>query len=188
MNHASDLAGLIAAAAETGEPWFSPAGFNRGQIRNVISLPYNPPKTYRDDLYKNGINPVASFQGSGIVLFGDKTALAKPSALDRINVRRLFIIIERALTEAARNLIGEFNDEFTRSSFRNLVNQFMRSIQARRGVVDFRVVCDETNNTAQVIDNNQFVADIFIKPSKSINFIQLNFVATKTGAAFSIIE
>ena len=188
MNHASDLAGLIVSSTEGGEPWFSPAGFNRGQIRNVSGLAYNPTKTYRDELYKNGINPIASFPGQGIVLFGDKTLLVKPSSLDRINVRRLFIILEEALAGVAKYVIGEFNDEFTRSTFRNLVNQFMRSIQSRRGVVDFRVVCDETNNTAQVIDSNQFVADIYVKPTRSINYIQLNFIATRSGVNFTLTE
>lgn len=188
MNHASDLAGLIAAAAQGGEPWFSPAGYNRGVIRNIIDLTFNPSKTYRDELYKVNLNPVAAFPGAGFLLFGDKTNLLKPSALDRINVRRLFIVLEEALAQAARFQLFEINDEFTRSQFRNLANPFLRGIEARRGISEFRVICDETNNTAQVIDSNQFVADIYIKPTRSINFIQLNFVAVGSSATFTINE
>ena len=179
-----DVAGLAARTDFVADPWFSPAGFSRGQIRNVVKLAYSPDKTDRDNLYKSGINPVVSFPGQGTVLFGDKTLLSKPSAFDRINVRRLFIILEKSIASAARFQLFEFNDDFTRAQFVNLVEPFLRDVKGRRGVTDFKVVCDETNNTGEVIDRNEFVADIFVKPARSINFIQLNFVATRTGISF----
>jgi phage tail sheath protein FI len=169
------------------DPWYSPAGFNRGQVKNVIRLAYNANKGQRDQLYKNGINPVVTFPGQGTVLYGDKTLLAKPSAFDRINVRRLFIVLEKAISTAAKFTLFEFNDEFTRAQFRNLVEPFLRDVQGRRGIYDFRVVCDETNNTPEVIDRNEFVGDIYVKPARSINFIQLNFVAVRTGVDFTEI-
>jgi len=180
----ADIAGLLARTEVENEAWFSPAGFNRGQIRGVVKLAVNPRQAHRDDLYKNSINPVVSFPGEGTILFGDKTMQTKPSAFDRINVRRLFIILEKAIATAAKFQLFEFNDEFTRSQFRNLIIPFLRDIQARRGVQDFKVVCDESNNTGSVIDRNEFVADIFIKPNRSINFIQLNFIATASGVSF----
>ena len=179
-----DIAGLCASTDNVADPWFSPAGYNRGAIKNAVKLAYSPNKTDRDTLYKAGVNPVVGFPGSGIVLFGDKTLLEKPSAFDRINVRRLFITLEKAIATAAKFQLFEFNDAFTRAQFKNLVEPFLRDVQGRRGIYDFRVLCDETNNTSQIVDSNQFVADIFIQPAKSINFIQLNFVATRTGIAF----
>jgi hypothetical protein len=179
-----DIAGIAARADLTSETWFSPAGFNRGQLNNVVSLAYNPDKTSRDELYKNGINPVVSLPGQGTVLFGDKTLLKKPSAFDRINVRRLFIVLEKAISTAAKFQLFELNDRFTRAQFKNLIEPFLLDVQSRRGITDFRVVCDETNNTPEVIDRNSFVADIFVQPSRSINFITLNFVATRTGVDF----
>ena len=180
-----DVAGLCVRTDDTRDPWFSPAGFNRGVIKNCTKLAYNPNKAERDQLYKNGINPVVTFPGQGTVLFGDKTLLAKPSAFDRINVRRLFIVLEKAIATAAKFTLFEFNDPFTRAQFKNLVEPFLRDVQGRRGIYDFKVVCDETNNTGDVIDRNEFVGDIYIKPAKSINFIQLNFVAVRTGVEFS---
>jgi phage tail sheath protein FI len=180
----ADIAGLCARTDSTNDPWFSPAGLNRGGINRVIKLPFNPNQAQRDDLYKIGMNPVVSFPGIGPVLYGDKTLLSRPSAFDRINVRRLFIILEKSIATAAKFQLFEFNDEFTRAQFVNLVTPFLRNVLGRRGITDFRVVCDETNNTAQVIDSNNFVADIYIKPNKSINFIQLNFIATPTGLSF----
>jgi phage tail sheath protein FI len=182
-----DVAGLCAQTDRDRDPWFSPAGFNRGQLKNVIKLAFNPNQTQRDTLYKAGVNPVVSFPGDGTVLFGDKTMLNKPSAFDRINVRRLFIVLEKAIAKAARASLFEFNDEFTRAQFVNLVEPFLRLVQGRRGIYDFRVVCDDTNNSPEVIDRNEFVGDIYIKPAKSINFIQLNFVAVRTGVAFDEI-
>lgn len=179
-----DIAGLCVRTDSTRDPWFSPAGFNRGQIKNVVKLAYNPDKADRDLLYKNGVNPVATFPGQGTVLFGDKTALAKPSAFDRINVRRLFIVLEKAIATAAKFSLFEFNDEFTRAQFVALVEPFLRDVQGRRGIYDYRVVCDTSNNTGEVVDRNEFVGDIYVKPAKSINFIQLNFVAVRTGVAF----
>lgn len=179
-----DTAGLAVRTDFVADPWFSPAGFNRGQIKNVVKLPYSPRKTDRDTLYKKGVNPVVTFPGNGTVLYGDKTLLAKPSAFDRINVRRLFIVLEKSIATAAKFQLFEFNDAFTRAQFRNLVEPFLREVQGRRGITDFKVVCDETNNTPEVIDRNEFVADIYIKPARSINFIQLNFVATRTGISF----
>ena len=169
------------------ESWFSPAGFNRGALLGVSKLAYNPSQTDRDTLYKKNINPIVSFPGQGIVLFGDKTLQAKPSAFDRINVRRLFSTLEKAVATAAKFQLFELNDEFTRAQFRNLVEPFLRDVQGRRGITDFLVVCDETNNSGEVIDSNRFVADIFIKPARSINFITLNFIATRTGVEFSEI-
>lgn len=180
-----DIAGLAVRTDNVRDPWWSPAGFNRGQIKNIIKLAWNPGKAQRDILYKNDINPVALFPGQGTVLFGDKTILGKPSAFDRINVRRLFIVLEKAIATAAKFTLFEFNDEFTRASFVNLVEPFLRDVQGRRGIYDFKVVCDETNNTGEVIDRNEFVGDIYIKPARSINFIQLNFVAVRTGVEFS---
>ena len=179
-----DTAGLMVRTDTTRDPWFSPAGFNRGNVKNVIKLSVNPRKAERDILYKAGINPVVTFPGQGTVLFGDKTLLAKPSAFDRINVRRLFIVLEKAISTASKFTLFEFNDAFTRSQFRNLVEPFLRDVQGRRGIYDFRVVCDETNNTGEVIDRNEFIGDIYIKPARSINFIQLNFVAVRTGVDF----
>lgn len=182
-----DIAGLCVRTDLERDPWFSPAGFNRGSIKNVTKLAWNPNKAERDNLYKNGVNPVVSFPGEGVVLYGDKTMLSKPSAFDRINVRRLFIVLEKAIARAARFSLFEFNDEFTRAQFVALVEPFLRDVQGRRGIFDYRVVCDETNNTPEVIDGNEFVGDIYIKPARSINFIQLNFVAVRTGVAFSEI-
>lgn len=179
------LAGLCANTDNVADAWFSPAGFNRGQFRNVAKVDFNPNKAQRDSLYKNGINPIVAFPGQGIVLFGDKTLQSKPSAFDRINVRRLFIVLEKAIATAAKYQLFELNDEFTRAVFRNAVEPFLRDVQGRRGIYDFAVVCDETNNTGQVIDSNRFVADIYIKPARSINFITLNFIATRTGVDFS---
>jgi len=179
-----DTAGLCVRTDVERDPWFSPAGFNRGQIKNVIRLSFNPTKAERDELYKIGVNPVVTFPGEGTILFGDKTLLAKPSAFDRINVRRLFIVLEKAIAKAAKFSLFEFNDEFTRAQFVALVEPFLRDVKGRRGIYDYRVVCDETNNTGEVIDRNEFIGDIYIKPARSINFIQLNFVAVRTGVAF----
>ena len=183
----ADTAGLMVQTDLTRDPWYSPAGFNRGNVKNVVKLAYNPSKGDRDQLYKSGINPVVTFPGQGTVLFGDKTMLANPSAFDRINVRRLFIVLEKAISTAAKFTLFEFNDDFTRSQFRNLVEPFLRDVQGRRGITDYRVVVDGTNNTGEVIDRNEFVGDIYIKPARSINFIQLNFVAVRTGVEFSEI-
>ena len=182
-----DIAGLCAKTDIEKDPWFSPGGLNRGQIRNVVKLAWNPSKTERDTLYVKGVNPVVNFQGEGTVLFGDKTLLSKPSAFDRINVRRLFVVLEKSIARAARFSMFEFNDQFTRAQFIALVEPFLRDVQGRRGINDFRVVCDETNNTGEVIDRNEFIGDIYIKPARSINFIQLNFVAVRTGVAFEEI-
>ena len=182
-----DIAGLCVRTDDTRDPWWSPAGYNRGIIKNVVKLAYNPKKGERDQLYKAGVNPVITQSGQGTLLFGDKTLLARPSAFDRINVRRLFIVLEKAISTAAKYSLFEFNDEFTRAQFRNLVEPFLRDVQGRRGIYDFRVVCDTSNNTGEVIDRNEFVGDIYIKPAKSINFIQLNFVAVRTGVEFEEI-
>lgn len=182
-----DIAGLCARTDYTTDPWFSPGGMTRGQVKNAIKLGVNPNKTQRYELYKNKINPVVSFPGEGTVLYGDKTMLAKPSAFDRINVRRLFIVLEKAIATAAKFQLFEFNDSFTRAQFKNLVEPFLRDVQGRRGVTDFRVVCDETNNTSEVIDGNEFVADIYIKPNRSINYITLNFIAARSGVNFEEI-
>jgi hypothetical protein len=182
-----DVGGLCARTDLERDPWFSPAGLNRGQIKNTIKLSWNPTKSERDTIYKVGINPVVTFPGEGTILYGDKTLVNRPSAFDRINVRRLFIVLEKTIARAARSSLFEFNDDFTRSQFINLVEPFLRDVQGRRGIFDFRVVCDTTNNTPEVIDRNEFVGDIYIKPARSINFIQLNFVATRTGVAFDEI-
>ena len=179
-----DIAGLAARTDLIADPFFSPAGFNRGVVRGAVKLAFNPNKTQRDDLYQARVNPVATFPGQGTVLFGDKTGLTSPSAFDRINERRLFIILEKAISTAAKFQLFEFNDEFTRANFRNVIEPFLREIQGRRGLTDFLVVCDDTNNTGDVIDRNEFVAEIFVKPARSINFITLSFVATRTGVAF----
>ena len=181
------MAGLCANTDLIAEPWFSPAGFNRGQLRGVTKLALNPTQLERDDLYKERINPIVSFPGQGIVLFGDKTALKKASAFDRINVRRLFNIVERSIKQYAKSQLFEINDEFTRSAFVASVEPFLRNIRGRRGITDYRIVCDATNNTAAVIDGNQFVGDIYIKPVKSINYISLNFIATRSGVSFNEI-
>jgi phage tail sheath protein FI len=183
----ADIAGLCVYTDTVRDPWFSPAGLNRGAIKNCIKLAWNPSKTFRDTLYAAGVNPVVSLPGQGTVLFGDKTLQSKPSAFDRINVRRLFIVLEKAISTAAQFSLFELNDEFTRAQFVSLVSPFLRDIQGRRGITDFKVVCDSTNNTGQVIDSNQFVGDIYIKPARSINFIQLNFVAVATGVDFTTI-
>ena len=180
-----DTAGLCARTDNTNDPWFSPGGMNRGQIKNVVKLAVNPTKADRDTLYAYGINPVVTFPGEGTVLYGDKTLLAKPSAFDRINVRRLFIVMEKAIATAAKFQLFEFNDSFTQAQFRNLVEPFLRGVQGRRGITDFKVVCDGTNNTGEVIDSNNFVADIYVKPNRSINFITLNFIAARSGISFS---
>ena len=182
-----DIAGTCARTDSARDPWFSPAGTARGQIKNVIKLAFNPNLAQRDVLYKNGVNPVISQQGQGTILYGDKTLLAKPSAFDRINVRRLFIVLEKAISNAAKSFLFEFNDEFTRTQFRNLVEPFLRDVQGRRGIYDFKVICDETNNTPQIVDSNKFIGDIYIKPARSINYIQLNFVAVRSGIEFSEI-
>ena len=182
-----DIAGLCARTDETRDPWFSPAGFTRGQIKNLVKLNFNPNQAERDLLYKNGVNPVVTFPGRGTVLFGDKTMLAKPSAFDRINVRRLFIVLEKAISTAAEFALFEFNDEFTRAQFKNLVEPYLREVQGRQGITDFKVICDTTNNTGDVIDRNEFVGDIYIKPARSINFIQLNFIAVRSGVEFNEI-
>jgi len=180
-----DIAGLCARTDNQRDPWWSPAGFNRGQIKNVIQMRWNPKQSQRDQLYSNGINPVVAIPGQGVVLYGDKTLQSKPSAFDRINVRRLFIVLEKAISTAAKYSLFEFNDAFTQAQFKNLVVPYLRQIQGRRGITDFLVVCDATNNTPAVVDANQFVGDIYIKPARSINFIQLNFVAVATGVSFS---
>ena len=182
-----DIAGLCARTDYTNDPWFSPGGLNRGQVKNVVRLAVNPNKTQRDTLYKNGVNPVVTFPGEGTVLFGDKTLLAKPSAFDRINVRRLFIVMEKAIATAAKFQLFEFNDSFTRAQFKNLVEPFLRDVQGRRRIIDFVVKCDESNNTGEVIDRNEFVADIFVKPNRSINFITLTFVAARSAINFTEI-
>lgn len=182
-----DIGGLLARTDHTNDAWWSPAGFNRGQIKNLVKLAFNPKHTDRDLLYVNGINPVVTFPGQGTVLYGDKTLQSKPSAFDRINVRRLFIVLEKAIAKSAKYSLFEFNDAFTRAQFKNLVTPYLRTIQGRRGITDFLVVCDDTNNTPQIIDSNQFVGDIYIKPARSINFIQLNFVAVGTGVQFSTV-
>ena len=183
----ADIAGLCVNTDTVRDPWFSPAGLNRGAIKNCVKLAWNPTKTFRDALYKQGVNPVVSLPGQGTLLFGDKTLLSRPSAFDRINVRRLFIVLEKAIAQAAKFSLFELNDEFTRAQFTALVVPFLRDIQGRRGITDFKVVCDSTNNTAQIIDSNQFVGDIYIKPARSINYIQLNFVAVGTGVDFTTV-
>jgi phage tail sheath protein FI len=179
-----DMAGLAARTDLTHDAWYSPAGYNRGTVRGVVKLAFNPNKSQRDELYMKRVNPVCTFPGQGTVLFGDKTALTSPSAFDRINVRRLFIVLEKAISTASKFQLFEFNDEFTRANFRAIVEPFLREVQGRRGITDFMVVCDNTNNTGDVIDRNEFVAEIFVKPARSINFIKLQFVATRTGVSF----
>ncbi|BCU98281.1 MAG: hypothetical protein CM15mV21_0500 [Eurybiavirus sp.] len=179
-----DVAGLCASVTANGTPWFSPAGLNRGAIRGAVKLAFSPTKSERDTLYQRRINPVTSLPGQGIVLFGDKTALASPSAFDRINVRRLFNVIEKTIGNAAKGVLFELNDEFTRNNFKNVVEPFLRGIQAERGITDFLVVCDSSNNTGAIIDANEFKADFYIKPARSINFITLTFIATRTGVSF----
>ena len=184
---AGHVAGLCANTDRVADAWFSPAGVNRGQLLGATKLAFNPKKADRDTLYKGRVNPLVSFPGEGMMLFGDKTLLSRPSAFDRINVRRLFIVLEKAISTAAKAQLFEFNDEFTRAQFRNIIEPFLRDVKGRRGITDFLVVCDTTNNTGNVIDSNNFVADIFIKPARSINFITLNFIATRTGVEFSEI-
>ena len=179
-----DIAGICARNDINNFPWYSPAGTSRGSILNAVKLAYNPSKTERDRLYSNRINSVIFSPGAGIILFGDKTGFAKASAFDRINVRRLFIYLEDTISRAARDILFEFNDELTRTNFVNTIEPFLRDVQAKRGIFDYVVVCDETNNTAAVIDANEFRADIYIKPARSINFIGLTFIATKTGVDF----
>lgn len=181
------MAGLCANTDEVADAWFSPGGYNRGQLLGVTRIAFNPKKAQRDDLYKKRVNPIVSFPGEGTILFGDKTLQSKPSAFDRINVRRLFIVLEKAIATAAKYQLFELNDEFTRAMFRNMTEPFLREVKGRRGITDFRVVCDATNNTGEIIDSNQFVADIYIKPARSINFITLNFIATRSGVDFSEI-
>lgn len=182
-----DIAGLAARTDLTNDAWWSPAGFNRGQIKNVVKLGLNPNKTNRDLLYKQGVNPVVAFPGQGVVLYGDKTLQGKPSAFDRINVRRLFIVLEKSIKTASNYQLFEFNDAFTRAQFKAIVEPFLRDVKGRRGIIDFKVVCDESNNTGAVIDRNEFVGDIYIKPARSINYVTLNFIATRTGVDFSTV-
>ena len=181
---ASSTAGIMAASDANAAPWVSPAGARRGQYLGITSISYSADKTQRDSLYKAGINPISNIPGQGVLLFGDKTKLNRPSAFDRINVRRLFLVVERAIGEAAKNVMFEINDEFTRAEFVNIVEPFLREVKGRRGLTDFRVVCDETNNTSAVVDNNEFIASVFIKPARSINYVTLNFVAVRTGVDF----
>ena len=180
----ADIAGLCARTDYTNDAWWSPAGLNRGNIKNVVKLSWNPSNTFRDELYKNGVNPVVVFPNQGPVLFGDKTLLTRPSAFDRINVRRLFIVLEKAISTASKYLLFEFNDEFTRALFVNMVDPFLRDVKGRRGLYDYKVVADESNNTGEVIDRNEFVGDIYIKPARSINYIRLNFIAVRTSVSF----
>ena len=179
------MAGLCAYTDEVADAWFSPAGLNRGQLRGVTKLAYNPKQADRDELYNNNINSIMTFPGQGTVLWGDKTGQSRATAFDRINVRRLFNVIQKEVKKAARYQLFELNDDFTRATFKNSIEPFLRDVQGRRGITEFKVVCDETNNTADVIDANQFVADIYIKPARSINFITLNFVATRTSLSFT---
>jgi phage tail sheath protein FI len=180
-----DIAGLCARTDLVADAWYSPAGYNRGNIRGAVKLAFNPTQDQRDDLYRSRINPVVNFPGQGVVLFGDKTGLTSPSAFDRINVRRLFIILEKAISTAAKFQLFEFNDEFTRANFRNIVEPFLREVQGRKGITDFKVICDDTINTGEVIDRNEFIAQIYVKPARSINFITLQFIATRSGVSFS---
>ena len=187
MPLSSDTAGVTARTEFLNDAWYSPAGLNRGFIQNVVKLTFNPDQTARDTLYKSRVNPVVTFRGQGTLLFGDKTALSKPSAFDRINVRRLFIVLEKAISTAAKFQLFEFNDDFTRANFVAAVEPFLGDVKSRRGMTDFKVVCDTTNNTPAVIDGNSFVADIYIKPNRSINFITLNFIAVRSGVSFEEI-
>ena len=181
---AASTAGLMAQSDFNTAPWFSPAGLRRGQYFGAVDIAHSPVKAERDRLYRANVNPIANIPGSGITLFGDKTMLRRPSAFDRINVRRLFLTLERAISRAAKSVLFEFNDEFTRAEFVNIVEPFLREVKGRRGITDFRVVCDETNNTPEIIDRNEFIATIFIKPARSINYITLNFLAVRTGVDF----
>ena len=181
----ADIAGLAARTDEIADPWYSPAGYNRGQIKNVIQLALNPSKTNRDSLYKNGVNPVVSFAGEGVLLYGDRTQQLKSAAFSKINIRRLFIVLEKSIAIAAKYQLFEFNDAFTRSQFRNMVEPFLQEVRSRRGITDFKVICDESNNTPERVDRSEFVADIYIKPAYSINFISLNFIAVRSGVEFS---
>jgi len=183
----ADIAGLCVRTDQTNDPWFSPAGTNRGAIKNVVKLAWNPNQAQRDSIYSIGVNPIVSFPGQGTILYGDKTLVTQPTAFSRINVRRLFIVLEKAISTAAKYSLFELNDEFTRSQFISIVEPFLRDVKGRRGIYDYRVVCDTTNNTPAVIDANRFVGDIYIKPARSINFIQLNFVAVRSGVQFSEI-
>jgi phage tail sheath protein FI len=182
-----DIAGLCVRTDQTRDPWFSPAGVNRGAIKNVVKLAWNPTQAQRDYIYPIGVNPVVSFPGQGTILYGDKTLITQPSAFSRINVRRLFIVLEKAIATASKFALFELNDEFTRAQFIAIVEPFLRDVKGRRGIYDYRVVCDTTNNTPEVIDGNRFIGDIYIKPARSINYIQLNFVAVRTGVSFSEI-
>ena len=184
ISAASSTAGIMAATDLNRAPWFSPAGSRRGQYLGITSISFSPTKPQRDTLYKAGVNPIANIPGAGVILFGDKTKLARPSAFDRINVRRLFLVLERAISRAAEQVLFEFNDEFTRAEFVNIIEPVLREVKGRRGITDFRVVADETNNTPAVIDRNEFIASIFIKPARSINYVTLNFVAVRTGVDF----
>ncbi len=179
-----DIAGLCALTDNTNDPWFSPAGFNRGRIKGTVKLAFQPSKAARDEMYKNNINPIAAFPGDGVVLFGDKTLQAKSSAFQFINVRRLFIVLEKSISTSAKYQLFEFNDSQTQAVFRNMVEPFLRRVQGRRGVYDYRVVADSTVNTPEVIDAGEFVAEIYIKPSRSIQVMNLSFIATKTGVSF----
>jgi phage tail sheath protein FI len=182
-----DMAGLCARTDFTNDAWWSPAGLTRGTVKNIVKLSWEPTKANRDTLYPLSVNPLITQKGAGVVLWGDKTMQTVPSAFDRINVRRLFIVLEKAISIAAKAMLFEFNDEFTRSQFVNMVEPFLREVKGRRGITDFKVVCDTSNNTGQVIDTNNFVGDIYIKPNRSINFIQLNFIAARTDVSFSEI-
>jgi phage tail sheath protein FI len=182
-----DIAGITARTDQVRDPWFSPAGFNRGSIKNIVKLAWNPNKAQRDTLYSASVNPVVTFPGQGTVLFGDRTLLAGGTAFDYINVRRLFILLEKTIATAANQLLFEFNDEFTRLQFKNIVEPYLREISGRRGITDFLVVCDETNNTSDIVDAAKFVGDIYVKPARSINFIQLNFVGVGTSVDFNEI-
>jgi len=182
-----DIAGLCVRTDQSRDPWFSPAGLQRGAIKNIVKLAWNPTQAQRDQIYSVGVNPVVSFPGQGTILYGDKTLTTQPSAFNRINVRRLFIVLEKAIATASKFSLFELNDEFTRAQFIALVEPFLRDIKGRRGIYDYRVVCDTTNNTPDVIDGNRFIGDIYIKPARSINYIQLNFVAVRTGVSFSEI-
>ena len=182
-----DIAGLCARTDNTNDPWWSPAGLTRGIIKNIVKLSWEPTKANRDTLYQLGVNPSVTQAGAGVILFGDKTMQTVPSAFDRINVRRLFITLEKSISVAAKAMLFEFNDEFTRTQFVNFVTPFLREVQGRRGITDFKVVCDGSNNPGEVIDTNQFVGDIFVKPARSINYIQLNFIAARTDVNFTEI-
>ena len=181
---ASSTAGIMAATDLQRAPWFSPAGTRRGQYLGITAISWSPTKAQRDTLYKASVNPVANIPGQGVLLFGDKTKLGRPSAFDRINVRRLFLVLERAIGKAAEQAMFEFNDEFTRAEFVNIIEPVLREVKGRRGITDFKVVCDDTNNTAAVVDRNEFIANVFIKPARSINYVTLNFVAVRTGVDF----